>query len=173
MAVSRKVSTCLWFDGDGEEAAKFYTSLIPGSEITGFFRPSDEGPALIVEFSLGQTPYLALNGGPKFRHSEAASIVVGTRAISTGARFPTPITIRSSRWSARNPTSTSLPSSTRTDAGNASCCSRGSLLYAGGSTVSLTAEIVGRSTAVTWCHGVCPSPARTRNSKELVSSSIG
>lgn len=79
MPVSRKVSTCLWFDGDGEEAAAFYTSLIPGSEITGIFRPSADGPALIVEFNLGQTPYLALNGGPKFRHSEAASIVVSTK----------------------------------------------------------------------------------------------
>lgn len=79
MPVSRKVSTCLWFDGNGEEAAKFYTSLISDSEISSVFRPSDDGPALMVEFNLGQTPYLALNGGPQFQHSEAASIVVSTQ----------------------------------------------------------------------------------------------
>lgn len=73
-----KVSTCLWFDGNGEEAAKLYVSLIPGSEIVGTFRPGPDGPPLVVDFVLGGVPYQALNGGPQFHHSEAASIVVYT-----------------------------------------------------------------------------------------------
>lgn len=78
MSDSQKVSTCLWFDGNGEEAAAFYTSLIPDSTITDVFRPEPDGAPLIVEFTLAGVPYQALNGGPQFRHSEAASIVVLT-----------------------------------------------------------------------------------------------
>ncbi|MDB5526213.1 MAG: 3-demethylubiquinone-9 3-methyltransferase [Rhizobium sp.] len=76
--MASKVSTCLWFDGTGEEAAKLYVSLVPGSEIVGIFRPGPESPPLIVDFTLGGVPYQALNGGPQFHHSEAASIVVHT-----------------------------------------------------------------------------------------------
>jgi len=76
--MTNKVSTCLWFDGTGEEAAKLYVSLIPGSEIVSTFRPGPDGPPLIVDFVLGGVPYQALNGGPQFHHSEAASIVVHT-----------------------------------------------------------------------------------------------
>jgi 2-polyprenyl-6-hydroxyphenyl methylase/3-demethylubiquinone-9 3-methyltransferase len=73
-----KISTCLWYDGVAEDAAKLYTSLIPDSEIVGTFRPAPDGPPLIVDFVLGGVPYQALNGGPQFHHSEAASIVVHT-----------------------------------------------------------------------------------------------
>jgi predicted 3-demethylubiquinone-9 3-methyltransferase (glyoxalase superfamily) len=73
-----KVRTCLWFDRVGEDAAKLYVSLIPGSGIESVFRPDPDGPPLIVEFNLGGTPYQALNGGPHFKHSEAASISVTT-----------------------------------------------------------------------------------------------
>jgi len=73
-----KVSTCLWYDGDAEEAAAFYTSLLPDSRITGTFRPSPDGPALMVEFTLGGTPFQALNGGPHYKFTEAASISVST-----------------------------------------------------------------------------------------------
>ena len=76
--MTNKVSTCLWFDGAGEEAAKLYVSLIPGSELISAFRPNPEGPPLVVDFVLGGVPYQALNGGPQFHHSEAASIVVHT-----------------------------------------------------------------------------------------------
>ena len=81
MTTSSKVSTCLWFDREGEEAAMFYTSLLPGSSITGVSRygegaPLPAGTALMVTFELAGTPYMALNGGPMFKHSEAASIVV-------------------------------------------------------------------------------------------------
>lgn len=73
------VSTCLWFDGEAEEAANFYVPLIPNSRIERVFRPNPNAPALIVAFTLGGTPYLALNGGPQFQHTEAASIVVSTQ----------------------------------------------------------------------------------------------
>ncbi|MEZ4648325.1 MAG: VOC family protein [Candidatus Eisenbacteria bacterium] len=74
-----KVRTCLWFDGDGEDAAKFYVSLLPNSEITTTFRPNPDAPPVLVEFRLAGTPYQALNGGPHFKHSEAASISVITQ----------------------------------------------------------------------------------------------
>ncbi|MEQ1719043.1 MAG: VOC family protein [Hyphomicrobium sp.] len=73
-----KVKTCLWFDGNGEEAARLYVSLLPGSDIGRLFRPDANGPALVVEFTLAGTPYQALNGGPQFPHTEAASISVAT-----------------------------------------------------------------------------------------------
>src|SRR5215211_5270436 len=82
--MTRKVSTCLWFDGNAEEATNFYVSLIPGSHIETVFRPDQAGPALMVVFALGGTPFQALNGGPKFKHSEAASISVSTREQIAG-----------------------------------------------------------------------------------------
>ncbi|MGJ8562628.1 MAG: VOC family protein [Alphaproteobacteria bacterium] len=78
MEFTAKVRTCLWFDKDGEEAAKFYVSLLPNSHIENSVRPAPDGPALVVEFSLSGAPYMVLNGGPMFTPSEAASISVLT-----------------------------------------------------------------------------------------------
>ncbi len=77
--MSAKVRTCLWFDGRAEEAAAYYVSLLPGSALQDVFRPAPDGPALVVDFSLAGTPYQALNGGPQFTFTEAASISVLTR----------------------------------------------------------------------------------------------
>lgn len=74
-----KVSTCLWFDGNAEEAVSFYVSLIPDSRITDILRVSPDAPALLITFTLGGTPYQALNGGPQHRLSEAVSISVSTK----------------------------------------------------------------------------------------------
>lgn len=71
-----RVRTCLWFEGKGEEAARFYVSLIPHSRIESEFCPDPEGPPLVVNFTLGGTPYQVLNGGPHFKLTEAASISV-------------------------------------------------------------------------------------------------
>jgi predicted 3-demethylubiquinone-9 3-methyltransferase (glyoxalase superfamily) len=77
-----KVYTCLWFDGQAEEAARLYTSLIPNSTVGNISRapaetPSGpEGMVLTVDFTLDGIPYQALNGGPDFKFNEAASIVV-------------------------------------------------------------------------------------------------
>lgn len=72
------VATCLWFDGQAEEAATFYTSLIPGSEIVSVLRAGPDGPAIMVHFTLAGTPYQALNGGPHYTLSGAVSISVST-----------------------------------------------------------------------------------------------
>lgn len=81
MPIAQKVSTCLWFDEDGEDAAKFYTALIPNSRIVDVSRygpgaPLPEGTALMVQFELDGATFQALNGGPMFPHTEAASLVV-------------------------------------------------------------------------------------------------
>jgi len=73
-----KVRTCLWFDGDGEEAAQFYVSLLPDSVVETVSRPDPTKPALVIELSLAGTPYMFLNGGPQYELSPAASIVVRT-----------------------------------------------------------------------------------------------
>jgi len=72
------VCTCLWYDGQAEQAADFYVSLIPGSRIESVSRRPDDGSALVVEFTLGGAPFQALNGGPAFHFTEAASVVVMT-----------------------------------------------------------------------------------------------
>ncbi|MEQ9314793.1 MAG: VOC family protein [Henriciella sp.] len=74
-----KVRTCLWFDGRGEEAAEFYTSLLPGSFIESRSYPEPGKPALVVEFTLAGAPYMTLNGGPMFKPTPAASISVLTK----------------------------------------------------------------------------------------------
>lgn len=70
-----KIATCLWFDSQAEEAARFYVSLIPHSRITGL-TPGPQGGVLVVEFELAGVPYLALNGGPHFHFTEAISLSV-------------------------------------------------------------------------------------------------
>lgn len=78
----QKIRPCLWFDGDAEEAAAFYVTLLPDSHIDEMFRsPADTpscpaGSVLTVEFTLAGTQYLALNGGPEFRFSEAVSFQI-------------------------------------------------------------------------------------------------
>jgi predicted 3-demethylubiquinone-9 3-methyltransferase (glyoxalase superfamily) len=74
-----KISPCLWFDGQAEEAARFYTSILPDSRIEKVQRaPADtpSGPAgsvLTVEFTLAGQQFIGLNGGPDFAFNEAIS----------------------------------------------------------------------------------------------------
>lgn len=70
------VRTCLWFNGNGAEAARFYTSLIPGSGIEG--SPEEGTEPMIVQFHLAGVPYVALNGGDRYAPTPAASIMVST-----------------------------------------------------------------------------------------------
>lgn len=74
-----KIRTCLWFDGNAEEAAEFYVSVFPDSAITAV-TPGPAGAALVVAFRLGESEFLALNGGPQFRFNEAVSLVVDCRS---------------------------------------------------------------------------------------------
>ncbi|PJE95353.1 hypothetical protein CUT44_24020 [Streptomyces carminius] len=81
MNPTKKITTCLWFDGRAEEAAEFYTSLFPDSRITGVERyteagPGEPGSAALVTFELGGQRFSALNGGPEFTFSEAVSLSV-------------------------------------------------------------------------------------------------
>ncbi|HEX2194770.1 MAG TPA: VOC family protein [Candidatus Limnocylindria bacterium] len=77
-----KVYPCLWFDGKAEEAASFYTSLLPNSSVDKVWRsPADtpSGPAgmvLVVDFTVGGQQFQALNGGPDFQFNEAVSFVI-------------------------------------------------------------------------------------------------
>lgn len=77
-----KLTPCLWFDGDAEEAAKFYVSLFPGSKVTKVQKaPADypsgkKGDALLVEFTLAGQAFTALNGGPNFKFNEAVSFII-------------------------------------------------------------------------------------------------
>jgi predicted 3-demethylubiquinone-9 3-methyltransferase (glyoxalase superfamily) len=73
-----KVRTCLAFRDQAEAAARFYVSLIPGSEIERVVRPDPEAPALTALFSLAGTPYQALNMGDYVTLNAAVSISVVT-----------------------------------------------------------------------------------------------
>lgn len=83
-----KVQVCLWFDTEAEEAARFYTSLVADGEIgeitryqAGVDHPTGDvaGQVLTVDFSLNGQRFMALNGGPMFPQTEAASIVLSVR----------------------------------------------------------------------------------------------
>ena len=85
MAVIQKITPCLWFDSQAEEAAKFYVSLFPNSAVGAITRYGKEGfevhgrpegSAMTVNFSLEGQEFTALNGGPHFKFSEAISFVV-------------------------------------------------------------------------------------------------
>lgn len=81
MAAKQKITTFLWFDKEAEEAARFYTSTFPDSKILAVSRYGDAGPgpkgtAMTVEFQLAGQRFLALNGGPQFKFTEAISLLV-------------------------------------------------------------------------------------------------
>ncbi|QVL30755.1 VOC family protein [Telmatocola sphagniphila] len=79
-----KNTICLWYNGDVEEAAKFYAKTFPDSAVTAVHRaPSDypagkKGDVLTVEFTVLGIPCLGLNGGPGINHSEAFSFQIST-----------------------------------------------------------------------------------------------
>ena len=79
-----KNTICLWYEGHAEEAARFYASLFPNSSIGRVHRaPSDypdgrAGDALTVEFMVAGIPCIGINGGPRFKHSEAFSFQIST-----------------------------------------------------------------------------------------------
>jgi predicted 3-demethylubiquinone-9 3-methyltransferase (glyoxalase superfamily) len=76
-----KITPSLWFDGDLEEAAAFYTSIFPNSTVEGFQRYTEAGPGTPGEvvygtFVLDGHRFLGINGGPQFRFTEAVSFEV-------------------------------------------------------------------------------------------------
>jgi predicted 3-demethylubiquinone-9 3-methyltransferase (glyoxalase superfamily) len=77
-----KIAPCLWFDGQAEEAARFYTTLFPNSGIDEVqASPADnpstaKGDVLTVYFHLDGSPFIGLNGGPDFQFNEAVSFSI-------------------------------------------------------------------------------------------------
>ena len=77
-----KISPCLWFDGEAEQAAKFYVSLLPDSRIEAVQKNPIDGPAgkagtvLVVDFTLAGQRFMALNGGMRFEYTHAVSFKI-------------------------------------------------------------------------------------------------
>ncbi len=82
MATTQKISTCLWFDDNAEEAASFYVSLFDDSRILEVHRYGDwgqgmpKGSVAFLAFDLCGVTFQALNGGPHFKFTEASSMFV-------------------------------------------------------------------------------------------------
>lgn len=81
MITASKIRPCLWFDREAEEAANFYVSLFPDSRVADVSRygeagPGETGSVMVVVFELSGSPFMALNGGPIFKFTEAVSLVV-------------------------------------------------------------------------------------------------
>jgi predicted 3-demethylubiquinone-9 3-methyltransferase (glyoxalase superfamily) len=79
-----RITPCLWFDTEAEEAAAFYTSVFPNARIVhvshyGSAGPRPEGMVMEVEFEVDGRSFLALNGGPQFRFTEAISLQADCR----------------------------------------------------------------------------------------------
>lgn len=83
----QKITPFLWFEGQAEEAAKFYTSIFKGSKIGRILRYGEEtakvsasgqpvGSVLTIEFEIEGQNFVALNGGPQFKFNESISFVV-------------------------------------------------------------------------------------------------
>ena len=77
-----KLTTCLWFNGRAREAAIFYTSIFPESDLADhWLAPTDtpgniKGEEVVVNFKIFGQNFIALNGGPQFPHSEAISFQI-------------------------------------------------------------------------------------------------
>jgi predicted 3-demethylubiquinone-9 3-methyltransferase (glyoxalase superfamily) len=70
----QKISTFLWFDNQAEEAANYYVSIFKHAKILGVKRA--DGKAFVVTFELEGQEFIALNGGPQFKFTEAISLFV-------------------------------------------------------------------------------------------------
>ncbi len=81
----QKITTCLWFDGQAEEAADFYTKVFKNSKVGSESKYDEEtsrvsgqpkGSVLVKNFEIEGREFMALNGGPMFKFNEAISLVV-------------------------------------------------------------------------------------------------
>ena len=81
MPIKPRITPCLWFDGQAEEAANFYVSVFENSRITAVSRYGDAGPGpkgsvMTIGFELDGQAFTGLNGGPQFKFTEAISLIV-------------------------------------------------------------------------------------------------
>jgi predicted 3-demethylubiquinone-9 3-methyltransferase (glyoxalase superfamily) len=79
--MSQRITPFLWFDSNAEEAANFYVSVFPNSEITEISHYGEAGPraagsVMVVSFRLDRQEFAALNGGPEFTFTEAVSFSI-------------------------------------------------------------------------------------------------
>src|SRR6266699_2885251 len=77
----KKITPFLWFDSEAEQAAKFYVGIFKNSKIGRITRYGEDGPrpkgsVMTVEFTLDRVEFVALNGGPQFKFTEAISFSV-------------------------------------------------------------------------------------------------
>lgn len=88
-----KNTICLWFNKDGEEAARFYAKTFPNSSVgkvsyaPGDYPSGKEGDPLVVEFTVLGIPCMALNGGPEFKQTEAFSFQIETEDQAETDRY--------------------------------------------------------------------------------------
>ena len=80
----QRITPFLWFDNQAEEAARFYVSVFTNSRLSGVSRYGDAGPGpkgsvMVVPFELDGQQFIALNGGPQFKFTEAVSFVVNCK----------------------------------------------------------------------------------------------
>jgi predicted 3-demethylubiquinone-9 3-methyltransferase (glyoxalase superfamily) len=92
MATLTKITPCLWFDTQAEEAARFYTSVFEDSRVVevthyGSAGPREEGLVMTVTFELAGQELVALNGGPQFTFDEAISFQVNCESQEEVDRF--------------------------------------------------------------------------------------
>ncbi len=72
----QKITPFLWFDGKAEEAMNFYTSIFKNAKVGSINRMGPGGPVMSVTFELDGQKFMALNGGPMFKFTEAVSFYV-------------------------------------------------------------------------------------------------
>jgi predicted 3-demethylubiquinone-9 3-methyltransferase (glyoxalase superfamily) len=72
----QRITPFLWFDGNAEEAARFYVSVFRNAKMGEVFRPAEGQPVLTVSFELEGLRFTALNGGPQYRFTEAVSFYI-------------------------------------------------------------------------------------------------
>lgn len=89
---TQKISPFLWFDNQAEQAAQFYVSVFPKSKILSVSRYGDAGPGpkgtvMTVDFELSGQRFIALNGGPQFKFTEAISFSVDCKTQEEVDRY--------------------------------------------------------------------------------------
>ena len=88
-----RITPCLWYDGNAEEAANFYAATFPDSSVDAVHRsPADypsgkAGDVLTVDFTVMGMKFLGLNGGPQFKFDEAVSFIVHTKDQAETDRY--------------------------------------------------------------------------------------
>jgi 2-polyprenyl-6-hydroxyphenyl methylase/3-demethylubiquinone-9 3-methyltransferase len=93
MTDRNKLTVCLWYEHEAEQAARFYAKTFPHSQVGAIHRaPGDypdgqQGDVLVVEFTVLGIPCIGLNGGPRFKHNESFSFQVGTKDQAETDRY--------------------------------------------------------------------------------------